>query len=132
MPAGATLGLALCYLNWNLTAIQTGAMFDHMLLYYTSGCALLSIAVFGLLMRLPRWGTDSVPARFFAFAGGNTLGVYYLHWIVGSWLYRAAVQALPASLPLDLAKGILVTLILSGAAMALKRIPLVGRLFRRP
>ncbi|MCI8600596.1 MAG: acyltransferase [Oscillospiraceae bacterium] len=131
--AGLAAGMVLLTAKWWAESLAHEKPWDSVFGGYGSlPGALMAVSVFLLAAKLP----EDFPARhrnaarFIRLLGENTLGIYYLHWLVGEWLLPMAWKIFPHTglLP-NTAKAAMLLAVSLPLCLLGKKIPLVRRLF---
>lgn len=134
------LGAFLLLGRWNIECTLSGESWDNVYKGYgTTGTLLMTAALYCLFARIDNQAVQVRHpglVRVARVASQNTLSVYYLHWII---LYTVWQLALPYLMPLDpaarwilsIVKGILLVAVCVPISVLLRRVPVVGFLFKQ-
>lgn len=127
---------AMLYLKWYFESAAIECTYDNVFWGYDCVSGLvLSISVYLLIMKLEH-KLILLPyklKRAITFIGNNTIGVYYIHWILGttvlSFLYKKVMKW--DGLVLNFGKAVILVIVCSIIAEVLKNIPVIRYLFSR-
>ena len=131
---GFLLGAVGVYVKWYYESKAITATYDNVFWGYDciSGLLLvISVYLFALGMEEKLNGLPEVIKRGIHFAGRNTMGVYYLHWIIGMTVLPVVYIKLmdKPGLGLNFAKAVVLVLICSIISELMGKIPVVKYLF---
>lgn len=125
---------AMLYIKWYFESTAIGYTYDNVFWGYDCVSGLvLSTSVYVLIMksehkfvRLPQKLKGAI-----SFLGNNTIGVYYIHWILGTiilpFLYEKVMQW--DGLVLNFGKAVILVIVCSTIAEISKKIPVIRYLF---
>lgn len=95
--------------------------------YGWTGTLIMSVGLFGVLRRMG----ETRPAQWLGSrVGRNTMGIFYLHYLVLHVLEVYVYPCLPESLLLNCMKAIAITALCALITAGAKKVPLVKRLFQ--
>ena len=125
-------GMAILLIEWLLVSYHTLTTWDSVYCGYSSiGGILISIGIF---MLITIWCSyHSLPSHMTkacAQIGQNTLGIYYIHWIL---LYTIIVRIEPflhPSLILNIIKALFLVVLSTLLSWTIKKIPLLCHLLK--
>lgn len=137
MAGVLAVGWLLLFAEWFVRNRETAGGYDSVFGSYNSlGGLLMTLPTFVLVMRCEDWlGRHPRICAYTGFIGKNTLGIYYLHWILATCVrtpdYNYVmhwVWQLPPGIPTDLLKGFYLMTISAAVCTLLKRVPVVRKL----
>lgn len=124
-------GLALLFGEWLVYSFRISDNWDSVFEgYSTVATVLMSIAVYLLALKLTRnMEGDTYPSKVINIVGRNTLGVYYIHWILG-YIIVADLKKyiIYGGFFWNCVKAISIALVVSAFCNVVKRIPVIGKL----
>lgn len=127
---------AMLYVKWYFESVAQGYTYDNVFWGYDciSGL-LLSVCVYLFIMKLEQ-RLVLLPEKLkkaISFIGTNTIGIYYIHWLLGvivlPLIYKKVMNY--DGLVLNFGKAVILVIVCSTMAEILKRIPVIKYLFSR-
>ena len=127
---GILVALGLLFLQWRVNSSLMGQTYDNVFASYDNlPDVLLSACVFVLCMKLePRLARHQGLCRFMAKLSGESLSVYYFHWIFLASVFECL--HIWDSFLFNILRSVLLCLVCAGLSLGMKRLPLLRALLR--
>ena len=128
------LGTLILLLEWYLLSKSANANVDNVFWSYSAVSGIIvSVPVFLMVSRLNENFIEKNKKiqSFINTIGSNTLGIYYMHWILGFTLLDQFWYKYVNSYGIiqNFLKALIVTILLSYLTKLLKKIPIIKKLF---
>ncbi len=126
-----TLGAIILLYEWYLESLAFETTWDSVFNgYQTTATILMATSVFLLAKKIPNAIVERKPlfGNVLLFFGGNTLNVYYIHWLIGYVFFGHINRPLPYNLGANIIKAITLVILCSLIGAIMKKIPLLRRL----
>lgn len=125
-------GMFILFIQWYIISKSTTENWDSIFNGYTSiATILMSISVFIFIYKVaPIIESHTKLSKLFNLVGNNTLGIYYIHWIIGYTflIYLKQNYLVGHGILLNYVKAIILVVIVSSLCQLIKLLPLLKKI----
>lgn len=121
------IGLCLLLVEWYIQSSNLGLNFDIVFDgNSTMATLLISVGVFDIIQKLySRIEYNNIFITFFNKVGSNTLGIYYIHWIIGNTFIYKYLMFKYNAFYFNILKALVLIIICTIISEAIKKIPIL-------